>query len=174
MWAVDPRPSPPTTSAPVTLREITKDNRASIKALRVSPKQEDYVASVKASLATAARTPGARPWYRAVYAGELPVGFLMICDDVPPGDPDMPWRYYLWRMLIDRHHQGRGYGRAALDRLVGYLATRPGADLLVASVVPGRRTPLGFYLRYGFEPTGRIFDGEQVIQLRLATAPTDE
>lgn len=145
-----------------------------IKALKVSRKQEDYVDSVKESLAEAAATPSARPWYRAVYAGEVPVGFLMICDDVPPGDPDMPWRYYLWRMLIDRHHQGRGYGRAALDRLVEYLRTRPGAEILVASVVPGKRTPLGFYLRYGFEPTGEMFDGEQVIQLRLATVPKSE
>jgi diamine N-acetyltransferase len=164
----------PPTSAVVTLREITKENRSSIKALKVSRKQEDYVDSVKESLAEAAGTPSVRPWCRAVYTGEVPVGFLMICDDVPPGNPDMPWRYYLWRMLIDRHHQGRGYGRAALDCLVEYLRTRPGADVLVASVVPGRRTPLGFYLRYGFEPTGGMFDGEQVIQLRLTTVPQSD
>lgn len=160
----------PLASPPVSLREITKENRSSIKALRVSRKQEGYVDSVKESLAEAAATPGARPWCRAVYAGEIPVGFLMICDDVPSDHPDLPWRYYLWRMLIDRHHQGRGYGRAALDHLVQYLRTRPGADVLVASVVPGKRTPLGFYLRYGFEPTGQMFDGELVIRLRLATA----
>ena len=101
------------------------------------------------------------------------MGFLMIGDNVPPGNPDLPWRYYLWRMLIDRRYQGRGYGRAALDRLVEYLRTRPGAQMLVASVVPGERSPLGFYLRYGFEPTGQMFDDEQVLQLRLVTIPPD-
>lgn len=170
MESTERHPLPPPL---VTLREITKENRSSIKALRVSRKQEDYVDSVKESLAEAAKAPDARPWFRAVYAGGIPVGFLMICDDVPPHHQRVPWRYYLWRMLIDRHHQRRGYGRAALDRLVEYLGTRPGAELLVASVVPGKRTPLGFYLRYGFEPTGQVFEGEQVIQLRLATVSGD-
>ena len=163
----------PSTPAQVTLREITPDNRALIVALRVAKKQKKYVDSVKKSLAEAAATPEARPWYRAVYAGEVPVGFLMIADDVPPGHPDMPWRYYLWYLLIDKHYQGHGYGRATLDRLVEYLRTRPGAEMLVASVVPGKRSPLGFYLRYGFEPTGQISGGEQVIQLRLPAIPAD-
>jgi diamine N-acetyltransferase len=174
MWVVESAEPRTPTSAQVTLCEITPDNRAAIKALKVSRKQEGYVDSVKESLAEAAANPDARPWYRAVYAGEVPVGFLMIADDVPPGNPDMPWRYFLWYMLIDKHHQGRGYGRAALDHLVEYLRTRPGAEMLVTSVVPGKRSPLGFYLRYGFEPTGQIFDGEQVLQLRLATISRDE
>jgi diamine N-acetyltransferase len=174
MWTVESTGPRTPASAQVTLREIIPDNRAPIVALRVAKKQKKYVDSVKESLVEAAATPDARPWYRAVYAGEVPVGFLMIADDVPPGNPDMPWRYFLWYMLIDKHYQGRGYGRAALDRLVEYLRTRPGAEVLVTSVVPGKRSPLGFYLRYGFEPTGQIFDGEQVLQLRLATIPTDE
>jgi GNAT superfamily N-acetyltransferase len=45
----------------------------------------------------------------------LPVGLVMLADDVPPDDPTIRWRYHLWRMLIDEWYQGRGYGRAALD-----------------------------------------------------------
>ena len=151
----------------VTLREITTANRALVEALRVSPAQEGFVDGVSQSLAEAAATPTSRPWYRAVYAGETPVGFVMLADDVPPGDPDIPWRYYLWRMLIDHRHQGRGLGRAALDQVRLYLDTRPGADELVTSVVPGPGSPLGFYLGYGFEPTGDWFDHEQVLRLEL-------
>jgi diamine N-acetyltransferase len=160
-------------SAYVTLREITPDNRDAIEALRVAGGQENFVSDVSQSLSEAAATPAAKPWYRAVYAGEAPVGFLMLGDDVPPGNPVIPWPYYLWRMLIDGRYQGRGYGRAALDRLVEYLKTRPGAQLLVTSIVPGEGSPLGFYLRYGFEPTGQMFDHEQVLQLRL-TEPAEE
>jgi diamine N-acetyltransferase len=42
----------------------------------------------------------------------------------------------------------------------------------VTSVVLGQESPLGFYLQYGFESTGQVFDPEQVLQLRLVPAPT--
>lgn len=151
----------------VTLRPITPGNRQAVENLRVLPEQENFVDDVRRSLAEAAAKPDARPWHRSVYAGEVPVGFLMLADGVPPGNSDIPWRYYLWRFLIDARFQGRGYGRAGLDQMVAYLRTKPDADLLVTSVVPGDGSPLNFYLRYGFEATGQMFDREQVLQLPL-------
>lgn len=74
-------------------------------------------------------------------------------------------------MLIDARFQGRGHGRAALDLVVAYLRTRPGADALVTSIVPGGGSPLGFYLRYGFRQTGEMFDHEQVLRLPLGDVP---
>lgn len=168
MALIDERGSEP----PVTLRVIAADNRSAVEELRVAPGQENFVASVRYSIAEAAATPHAKPWYRAIYAGEIPVGFVMLGDDVPAGNPHIPWRYYLWRMLIDARFQGRGYGRAALDLVVGYLRTRPGADALVTSVVAGEGSPMGFYLRYGFQATGEMFDHEHVLRLPLADIPT--
>ena len=155
------------TAGAVTLEEITPANRALVETLRVSPEQGAFVDGVARSLVEAAATPASRPWCRAVYTGGAPVGFVMLADDVPPDDPVIPWRYYLWRMLIDHRHQGRGHGRAALDEVRRYLRTRPGADVLVTSIVPGPGSPLGFYLRYGFEQTGDWFDHEQVLRLRI-------
>jgi len=151
----------------VALREITPANRALVEELRVSAEQEAFVDGVARSLAEAASEPASRPWCRAVYAGDDPVGFVMVADDVPPGNPVIPWRYYLWRMLIDHRYQGRGYGKAALDLVCQFLRTRPGADAFVTSIVPGPGSPLGFYLRYGFEETGEWFDHEQVLRLSL-------
>jgi diamine N-acetyltransferase len=68
------------------------------------------------------------------------VGFVMLADDVPPNDPTIRWRYYLWRMRIDERYQRRGYGRSALDRVVEHLRTRPGADALMTSIVPGQHS----------------------------------
>src|SRR5215211_4521517 len=153
------------TSELVTLRVLTQSNRRSIESLRVAPGQDAFVDGVTQSLAEAAATPYA--WYRAIYSGEAPVGFVMLADDVPAGNPLIPWRYYLWRMLVDARFQGRGYGRAGLDRVVAYLKTRPGAEVLVMSVVSGDGSPMGFYRRYGFHPTGQMFDHEQVLELRL-------
>jgi diamine N-acetyltransferase len=165
---VEPDVTPREAQPDVTLREVRPDNQAAVEALRVAEGQEHFVEGVRRSIAEAIATPGAHPWYRAVYAGEEPVGFVMIGDDVPPGNEVIPWRYYLWRFLIDEGHQRRGYGRAALDLLVEYLRTRPGAETLVTSVALGHGSPLGFYLRYGFEETGEMFDSERVLVLRLS------
>jgi diamine N-acetyltransferase len=156
-----------TDSARVSLRPVTPGNRQALEEVRVRPDQENLVDGVAASLAEAATKPDARPWCRGVYAGDVPVGFVMLADGVPPGNPDIPWPYYLWRFLIGASFQGRGYGRAALDEVVAHLRTRPDADVLVTSVVPGPGSPLDFYLRYGFRATGQMFDHEQVLELRL-------
>jgi diamine N-acetyltransferase len=152
----------------VTLRAITPGNRAAVEALTVDDEQRQYVADVTQSLRDAVDEPEGKAWYRAVYSGDEPVGFVMISDGTDPADPRVLGPYYLWRLLIDRHHQGRGYGAAALDRVVAHLMTRPDAYVLLTSVVPGPHTPKPFYLRYGFVDTGTDHDGERVLELDLA------
>ena len=153
----------------ISLREIRAGNRAVIERLAVSADQALYVASVADSLRDAAAYPQARPWYRAVYSGETPVGFVMISDGIPDGHPELLGPYFLWRLLIDARCQGRGFGRAALDLVVAHLRTRPDARVLLTSIQPGSvGSPRGFYLTYGFTSTGQIFDGEEVLELELA------
>jgi GNAT superfamily N-acetyltransferase len=102
------------------------------------------------------------PWFRAIEAdGEL-VGFLMIAEATPPGD--IP---FLWRLLIDRRHQGRGIGRRAVELLIERLRERGGADELHVSWYPGRGGPEPFYRKLGFVPDGRVIDDEVVARLRL-------
>ena len=57
------------TTVAVTLEEITDENREAVLALRVAPGQEQFVSSVRDSLAEAAEYPHAKPWYQAVFAG---------------------------------------------------------------------------------------------------------
>jgi diamine N-acetyltransferase len=151
----------------VTLREITAANRRAVEALAVTRAQEHYVAGVAESLLEAAETPGACPWYRALYVADAPVGFVMLSDNIPPERTEYLGPYFLWRLLVDAQYQGRGYGRAALDLVVDYVRTRPNAETLFTSVVPGERSPVGFYVKYGFVPTGAVFDGEPVLALAL-------
>jgi diamine N-acetyltransferase len=151
----------------VTLREITEANRPEVELLAVSADQVNYVDGVADSLAEAANTPAACPWYRAVYRAETPVGFVMITDGAPDGPAQFLGPYYLWRLLIDSRWQGRGLGAAALDLVVDYLRSRPGAETLLTSVVLGPGSPIGFYLRYGFTRTGQLLDREHVLELNL-------
>ena len=98
----------------------------------------------------------------------------MISDGIPAdqlaAEPDLVGPYYLWRLLIDRRHQRRGYGTAALDAIVAYLRDRPAADVLYTSVGQGEGSPQRFYERYGFVPTERVVEDEVVLRLDLARA----
>lgn len=153
---------------PVSLREITDLNRGEVERLSVTREQSDYVASNTESLLEAAATPDARPWYRAVYAGEVPVGFVMISDGIPAELTEYLGPYYLWRLMIDTRWQGRGLGTAALDLVVEHVRTRPDARTLLCSLVPGTvGSPREFYVGYGFRLRGDWFDGEEVIELPL-------
>jgi len=84
---------------PVELREITDANRHFVIALSVAPGQKLFVASVAESLDEAASTPEGSPWYRAIYAGDEPVGFVMLSWDVTPS-PGIIGPWFLWRLLM--------------------------------------------------------------------------
>jgi diamine N-acetyltransferase len=138
----------------VSLPELIDGNRAAVFALSVAPEQEKFVgASVQNALADAADHPRAKPWYRAVYAGEEPVGFVMISWNCEPRPPEIIGPWFLWKLLIDKRRQGRGYGSEVV-RQVAELVRAEGATELLTSIVPGDGGPAGFYQRLGFVPTG--------------------
>jgi GNAT superfamily N-acetyltransferase len=149
----------------VTFREITEANLASVLEVRTTPAQERFVSTVADSLAEAAANPQGKPWYRAVYAGEQPVGFVMLSWDVEPQPPHINGPWFLWKLLIDSHHQRLGYGQEVMRQVVA-LVRAHGATELLTSYVPGEGGPAGFYARLGFVPRGDI-DPEGEIILRL-------
>ena len=153
------------------LLEITDTNRAAVEAVRILPEQE-YGDRVVDALEEAARSPEGCPWYRAIYVDDGPVGFVMLSLNVPPGDDRYPFRYFLWKLLIDARFQPRGLGTATIDAVVGLLRAYPGADALFTSAVCGPATPASFYEHYGFVRTGEIFDDEIVLRLDLPPAVT--
>lgn len=144
----------------VELREVTADTVREICRLTVAPGQEGFVAPNAVSIAEAYFEPNA--WFRAIYADDAPVGFIMLEDDAANGE------YSLWRLMIADGFQGRGYGRRAVGLLIEYVKTRPGASALMTSWVPGDGSPEPFYLKLGFVPTGEVDDGEIVGRLGLS------
>jgi GNAT superfamily N-acetyltransferase len=151
----------------VSLREIADDNRDAILSLRVTPIQARYVSTVAESLSEADQTPEGKPWYRAIYADDLPVGFVMLSWNVTPEPPRIIGPWFLWRLLIDERHQGHGYGREAVE-LVADIARDHGASELLTSYGVGDGGPEPFYSRLGFVPTGEQDEkGEIVVALDL-------
>ena len=155
---------------------VTDADRAAVLAVERGPGQDAFVSSVAASLQDAIDDARANPRMWAVRAGDEAgevVGFVMISDGISHAqladDPTLIGPDYLWRLLIDRRHQRRGFGRATLDAVVGYLRDRPGADVLWTSCGQGPGTPQPFYEAYGFRPTGQLLDEEAILRLDLTT-----
>jgi len=152
----------------VTLREIDDANRETVLSLAVAPAQEQFVSSVAESLAEAADYPHAKPWYRAVFDGDDAVGFVMLSWNVEPQPPEIIGPWFLWKLLIDERHQGRGYGREIVQT-VANLVRAEGATELLTSYTPGPGGPAGFYQRLGFVPTGGVDpNGEIIMRLKLS------
>jgi RimJ/RimL family protein N-acetyltransferase len=154
-WRLRPRRAPEV----VRLVEIDAGNERDVSKLRTHKTQESFVAPIAESFADALfpeTVDGATvvPWMRAVEAdGEL-VGFVMLAlateHHINP---------YLWRLLIDRRHQRRGIGRRALDAVMDECRAW-GDTTMTTSWAIGPGSPEPFYRVYGFEPTGRMIDGE--------------
>lgn len=143
----------------VTLQEITEDDLDAVLALDVAEDQRHLVASNARSIAQAHYSKNA--WFRAIYAGDEPVGFVMLSLDA--NKPE----YFLWRLMIDHRYQGKGYGKAAMAQVIEFVNTLPGAKELLTSYVPDQKSAAQFYSSLGFRDTGLIEGGEKVVSLTL-------
>ena len=75
--------------------------------------------------------------------------------------------------MIDREHQGQGYGRAAMEAVIAMMAERVGCEEIVTSFNPANAVAANLYTSLGFQPTGEIEDDEPLLLLRLADRRAD-
>ena len=145
----------------VSLREIAAETVMGVCLLSetLTEPKRSYVAPNAMSLAQAHFIEHA--WFRAIYAGRAPVGFVLIVDNYEDE------KYFLVRFMIAEPYHGRGYGRQAMERLVEYVKTRPGAKELLVSCGQGEGSPEGFYEKLGFQHTGGKVGHEVVLRLAL-------
>jgi diamine N-acetyltransferase len=158
-----------TTSNHIALRAITFATVRTVIGLRVGEQQNRFVAPNATSIAEGLLNPGA--WLRAIYADDVAIGFVMLLDPKIPGvnlsrGPVASDSVMLWRFMIAAEHQGRGYGKQALDLVCAH-ARRVGAVALLTSYVPGEHGPEEFYVRHGFSKTGNLRAEGREVELRL-------
>jgi diamine N-acetyltransferase len=151
----------------VAFREVDEKTLEAVLAVTLAPEQEPYVGSVAEALEEARELPEGKPWFRAVFDRELAVGFVMLSWNVPPNPPEIIGPWYLWKLIVDRRYQSRGYGRAIIER-VAEIVRAEGAETLFTSYALGADSPGPFYQRVGFSPTGEVnIDGEIIVALKL-------
>ena len=143
----------------ISLKPITRDNLDEILALRVNETQEPFVSTNADSLAQAYVYSGTA-WPFAVYEDETPVGFIMM------GYYEAKHYYTLWKFMIDRRYQNKGYGRQALKLGLTFIKDKFGPDEIYTGVISGNRVAKGLYESVGFTYTGLKESGMEEMCLK--------
>ena len=145
--------------AEVTLRRVTVHTVSDVCDLSetLSEAQRNKVADNGISIAEAHFSENA--WFRAIYADDTLVGFIMLHIGADHDDGiDCPG-VFLWRLMVGGPFQGKGFGQKAIALVVRDLKAR-GIGELYTSYGVGEASPEGFYKRLGFKETGDMYDDE--------------
>jgi len=147
----------------VTLKPVTRDNWEEALRLRVHEQQAQFVPEVAVSIAKVHIKPdGDQVCYLpfAVYNGDAMVGFIMHAYE--EGTTDM---YWINGFLIDKAHQGKGYGKAALAEMVRYIFNRfPQSAEVRLTVNVENHAAQHLYKSFGFIDSGNKYHDEIVFR----------
>ena len=102
-----------------------------------------------------------------IYDGETPVGFLMIGFDIAGEDGDrekyplLTNNYLIWRFMIDKNHQKKGYGKAAMKLALDFIRTWPcgEAEYCWLSYEPDNEIAKKLYQSFGFIEAEKMPEG---------------
>ena len=144
----------------VYLKEVTKENIDEVLELSVRDDQKSFVSTTAESLAQAyVYKETAFPF--AVYNDDTMVGFIMM------GYYEVKNYYTLWKFLIDKKHQHKGYGREALLLGISFMRDKFNIKEIYTGVAPGNSVAKGLYQSIGFEDTGLIEFNMEEMCLKL-------
>ncbi len=138
----------------INLRDITKKNLFSIIDLNVSEDQKDQIASNSVSIAQAHYSKSA--WFKGIFNNDIAVGFVML-DLIKEEN-----KCFLWRFMIDEKHQGKGYGKLALNQVIDWVRSLEAFEEIRTSYVPTKNGADGFYEKFGFIETGKLEDSNEI------------
>lgn len=146
----------------ISLRNIDENNFLDAFRLELAEEQQKFVSHPIRSLAQAyVYRNQCTPF--GIYHGDVMVGYVMVIYDY---DEET---YNIWHMMIDRHRQGKGYGKAALKRILEYIRTKPfgASDLVLLTCSPENQIAYRLYSELGFTETGRTDEDAVEMSLRL-------
>ncbi|MFE8699544.1 GNAT family N-acetyltransferase [Cytobacillus sp. FJAT-54145] len=136
----------------ISLRPITKENWEQCIELQLHKDQEPFMASNLYSIAEVQFLEDFEAM--GIYFEEAMVGFTMY--GVDPDDDN----YWIYRLMIDKDHQGKGYAKQALYQLIQRLGTERKSNLIYVGYHPSNEAAHQLYSRVGFAPKGEAPWGE--------------
>jgi diamine N-acetyltransferase len=142
------------------LEPLTETLAECVESMQLSPEQERFVASNEESLHEWRRDPELKPM--AIVAGGAVVGFVMYEESA---DDDGTIEFNIFRLMIDRPHQGRGYGRKAMQAVIARISTDPRRHRITTCFVPENQDARRLYASLGFIEIELDDDGEIIAEL---------
>ncbi|MGN0990047.1 MAG: GNAT family N-acetyltransferase [Candidatus Ventricola sp.] len=158
----------------IHLEEITNRNIWKVCALEPFEEQKDFVAENIQSLAEAyaTRNEGNNALPLAVYQDEELIGFVMIGKGTVGNEEEsdlIKENYCLWRLMIDKKFQRKGWGRQTMDAVMALIRTYPfgEAKKVWLSYEPENTRAREIYHKYGFSENGEMCGNEIVAVYEL-------
>lgn len=145
----------------IKLQEVTKENWLDCIRLSLYPEQEGNVAPNVDSIAESKFEPNNQ--LRAIYQQDKVIGFLAFCVENDPPDPDL---YWLFRFMIDKNYQGRGYGTKALHLVIKEIKDL-GAKYIQTMHKPKNQIAGKLYQKAGFSYIGKLEEGDLLMEMKI-------
>ncbi|MFB9869710.1 GNAT family N-acetyltransferase [Vreelandella sulfidaeris] len=147
----------------VILKSITRENFEAVIALELATSQRDYVASNLYSIAESSFHPTYQP--RAIHCSGEAVGFLMY--ESFHHNRQLP-AYNIFRFMVDRRHQGRGFGHEAMKCVLDEIRAHGPFEKIAICYVPTNQVARDFYASLGFQEAGLSEEtGEVIAEIRM-------
>ena len=140
-----------------------------VGAIEVHPEQLPFCGDMYCALNTLLAKPSPRVKGFALLADDLPVAFLLL--KRPPCLPHWADEHSatLHALQVDRHQQGRGYGKACLQALPAVAREAwPEIKGLELSVDTHNLAAMGLYLGAGWVDRGEAYKGRVGYERRLS------
>ena len=152
------------------LEKVNGANVWDVLKLSVDDNQKEFVANNEVSIIEAytAITANGFAFPFGIFDDDILVGFLMVGFDKDDYWDDAPaiatGNYNLWRLMIDKRYQHKGYGRKAVELALDFIRTLPcgSAECCWLSYEPENTVAKNLYASFGFSETGDM-DGEEII-----------
>lgn len=157
------------------LEAVNGENISDILKLDVFEEQQEFVASNSISLSEAylvlAEQKEAQVFPFGIYDSNTLIGFMMIgygkCWQGAPDIADQ--NYNLWRLMIDKNFQQKGYGKQAVELAIQFVKQLPcgSANYFWLSYEPENQLAQSLYSSCGFYETGEMDHDELIAQFDL-------
>ncbi|SEB02744.1 diamine N-acetyltransferase [Pseudobutyrivibrio sp. ACV-2] len=147
----------------INLRKISEENFIDAFNLKLGHDQDKFVSHPIRSLAQAyVYRDQCQPF--GIYDDDIMVGYVMVIYD------DDILEYNIWHMMIDEKHQGKGFGKAALEQILAYISTKPFGNSIRVTLTCNKdnKTALALYRNIGFIETGVVDDDEIELTLDIS------
>lgn len=131
----------------VQLVDVTEENWRAVAELQVLPSQERFTRSALFSIAEAQFYPDVR--LKAILGDKgQPVGLVVF------GLNEEDGHYWIFRLLLDAAQQHKGYGRAAVQRVINEITARPECQHVWLRYYPDNQGAKRLYRSLGFVEVG--------------------